>query len=92
MIDLLKIKRIVDIEYKNIVTDSEIVQSKMRIYIVDGSFADIWFSNRIPGRFSYHCEKDTLMERFLDTIIFLIYDGVKSQHFPNIFTMELPKM
>jgi len=57
MTDLSRIKRIVDIEYARIVVSSEIFHDKLRIYITDGSFADIWFSTKIPGRFSYHWEK-----------------------------------
>ena len=57
MINLSRIKRIVDIEYARIVVSSEIFHNKLRIYITDGSFADIWFSTKIPGRFSYHWEK-----------------------------------
>ena len=57
MINLSRIKRIVDIEYARIVVSSEIFHNKLRIFITDGSFADTWFSTRIPGRFSYHWEK-----------------------------------
>lgn len=57
MIELSKIKRIVDIEYARIVLSSEIFHDKLRVYLIDGSFVDIWFSTKIPGRFSYHWEK-----------------------------------
>lgn len=57
MINLSRIKRIVDIEYARIVVSSEIFHNKLRIFITDGFFADTWFSTRIPGRFSYHWEK-----------------------------------
>ena len=57
MIELSKIKRIVDIEYARIVLSSEIFHDKLRVYLIDGSFVDIWFSAKIPGRFSYHWEK-----------------------------------
>ena len=53
MINLSRIKRIVDIEYARIVVSSEIFHDKLRIYITDGSFVDIWVSTKIPGRFSY---------------------------------------
>lgn len=57
MVDILKLKRIVDIEYGDITLDSNIYHDKLRIFIKDGSVADIWFSNKIPGRFSYHWER-----------------------------------
>jgi len=53
MIKLPTIKRIVDIEYARIVVSSEIFHDKLRTCIIDGSFVDIWFSTKIPGRFSY---------------------------------------
>jgi len=52
--DLGKLKRIVDIEYNNITGDSSIYHDKLRVLIRDGSIVDIWFSKKIPGRFSYH--------------------------------------
>ncbi len=43
MIDIAKLKRIVDIEYKDITTDSNIYHDKLRVFLKDGSIADIWF-------------------------------------------------
>ncbi len=59
MIDLTKIKRIIDIEYHDILASSgtDIYHDKIRAYILDGSVVDIWFSKKIPGRFSYHWER-----------------------------------
>ena len=54
MADLGKLKRIVDIEYNDITRDSSIHHDKLRAFIRDGSVVDIWFSKKIPGRFSYH--------------------------------------
>jgi len=55
--DLDKLKRIVDIEYNDITGDSSIHHDKLRVLIRDGSIVDIWFSKKIPGRFSYHWER-----------------------------------
>ena len=57
MADLSKLKRIVDIEYNDITSDSGIYHDKLRVFIRDGSIVDIWFSKKIPGRFSYHWER-----------------------------------
>lgn len=57
MADLSKLKRIVDIEYNDITRDSSIHHDKFRVFIRDGSIVDIWFSKKIPGRFSYHWER-----------------------------------
>jgi hypothetical protein len=52
--DLDKLKRIVDIEYNDITRDSSIYHDNLRVFIRDGSIVDIWFSKKVPGRFSYH--------------------------------------
>ena len=57
MADLGKLKRIVDIEYSDITRDSSIYHDKLRVFIIDGSIVDIWFSKKVPGRFSYHWER-----------------------------------
>lgn len=38
MVDLGKLKRIVDIEYNDITKDSNIYRDKLRVFIRDGSF------------------------------------------------------
>ena len=57
MADLIVQKRIIDTEYADIVTDSIISRGKLRAFVNDGSFIDIWFSLKISGRFSYHWER-----------------------------------
>lgn len=57
MVDLKKLKRIIDIEYNDIVKDSDIHHNKLRVYLIDGSIVDIWFSKKVPGRFSFHWER-----------------------------------
>ena len=67
MINLIEIKRIIDIEYHDILADAgtDIFRNKIRAYISDGSVVDIWFSKKIPGRFSYHWER-----RHIDDTLF----------------------
>jgi len=60
--DLSKLKRIVDIGYNDITRDSSIHHDKLRVFIRDGSIVDIWFSKKIPGRFSYHWERRQIDE------------------------------
>ncbi len=55
--DLDTLKRIVEIEYGDVANDSVIHHGKLRLFIVDGSVVDIWFSNKISGRFAYHWER-----------------------------------
>jgi hypothetical protein len=51
------LKRIIDLEYAGISADSIIIRGKLRAFLIDGSFVDVWFSQKIPGRFSYHWER-----------------------------------
>lgn len=51
------LKRIIDTEYADISTDSIISRGKLRAFLDDGSFIDVWFSVKIAGRFSYHWER-----------------------------------
>jgi hypothetical protein len=55
--DLVVLKRIIDTEYADISTDSIISRGKLRAFLDDGSFIDVWFSLKITGRFSYHWER-----------------------------------
>jgi len=43
--------------YPEIVVDVEIVYGKLRIYLVDESFIDVWVSRRIPSRYAIHWER-----------------------------------
>ena len=51
------LKRIIDTEYAYLSNDSMISRGKLRAFLTDGSFIDIWFSQKIQGRFSYHWER-----------------------------------
>jgi len=51
------LKRIIDTEYADISSDSIISRGKLRTFLHDDSFIDVWFSIKIAGRFSYHWER-----------------------------------
>lgn len=58
MIELSQLARIIDIEYHDVLAGAcQIYHDKLRAHLIDGSFVDVWFSRRIPGRFSYHWER-----------------------------------
>lgn len=65
MIDLTKLKRIIDIEFHDVLGGSgtDIYHDKIRAFIKDDSFVDIWFSRKIQGRFSYHWERGHIDNR-----------------------------
>ena len=42
------------IEFTDIVDSTRIVENNLRIFLVDGSYIDVWFSIRRPGTFAFH--------------------------------------
>ncbi len=40
--------------YPEIVVDAEMVYGKLRIYLIDESFIDVWISRRLPNRYAIH--------------------------------------
>jgi len=44
-------------EFADIVEATRIVENKLRVFLVDGSYIDVWFSIRRPGVFAYHWER-----------------------------------
>jgi len=44
-------------EFPDLVLHYQILLGKLRLYIVDGSYFDIWFSRKFEGRFAYHWER-----------------------------------
>ncbi len=43
--------------YPEIVIDAEIVYGKLRIYLIDESFIDVWISRRLSNRYAIHWER-----------------------------------
>lgn len=52
-----KLSYIVEVEFSDIVETVEESEDKLRIYLIDGSFIDVWFSIKISGRYAYHWER-----------------------------------
>jgi hypothetical protein len=81
MVDLTPLARIIDIEYHDILVGSaQVYHDKLRAHLLDGSFIDIWFSKKIPGRFSYHRES-----RHLDGTIYR-HDNFPDPRWKNVST------
>jgi len=57
---VLSVKKIADIEFGSIVSFSEIIANKLRIYLADKSFIDVYLSQTIPGRFAFHWEREQI--------------------------------
>ncbi len=43
--------------HPEIVIDAKIVYGKLRIYLIDESFIDVWISRRLAGRYAIHWER-----------------------------------
>ena len=54
---------IVTKEFPDIILCAQIGQGKLRLFIIGGSFVDVWFSKRIEGRFAYHWERRHIDDR-----------------------------
>jgi len=50
--DLQAIER----EYPDVIISIDLRSDRLRVYFVDSSFLDIWFSRRIPGKYAFHWE------------------------------------
>ena len=58
IINTKKLKQIAEIEFNDIVEDVYITDvNELRIFLVDGSFIDIWYSLKLKNRYSYHWER-----------------------------------
>jgi hypothetical protein len=51
-----KLKEIILRSFPEIVVSIDEPYGKLRIYLVDGSFLDVWLSYKIPKRYAYHWE------------------------------------
>ena len=44
-------------EFADVVEITKIVENKLHIFLVDGSYIDVWFSIKRPGVFAYRWER-----------------------------------
>ena len=57
MPDLASLGRLAEVEFLDIVQSTAIVESKLRVTLIDGSYIDFWWSEEVSGRFAYHWER-----------------------------------
>ena len=48
------------IEFTDIVEETKVVENKLRIFLVDGSYIDVWLSVKRPGIYAFHWERRTI--------------------------------
>lgn len=56
MVLLDNLARIAEIEFSDIVDATEIMETKLRIMLLDGGFVDVWLSKKLANRFGFHWE------------------------------------
>lgn len=49
--------RIAEIEFSEIVMDSALLGEKLRLFVNDSSYIDIWLSHTLEDRFGFHWER-----------------------------------
>lgn len=57
VVNLVVLQRIVEVDFADIVLGMRLVDAKLRVLIIDGSYLDFWWSLEIPGRFAHHWER-----------------------------------
>ena len=57
-VDIDQLRDIAEVEFSDIVREAISPDlNELRIILSDGSFVDVWFSLKLPGRYSYHWER-----------------------------------
>ena len=56
-LDIYALRDLVDREFPDLVESSVVVRDKLRVFFQEGSYADFWWSQKIPGRFAHHWER-----------------------------------
>ena len=51
------LRRIAEIEFGDLVIDSQPLGEKLRIFLADSSYIDAWLSRKLPDRFGFHWER-----------------------------------
>jgi hypothetical protein len=58
LVDVEQLREIAEVEFADIVIEAFAPDiNELRTMISDGSFVDVWFSLKLPGRYSYHWER-----------------------------------
>jgi hypothetical protein len=51
------LRRIAEVEFADIVVDSQSLGEKVRLFLYDASYVDVWLSKKLVGHFGYHWER-----------------------------------
>lgn len=57
-VDVEQLRKIAEVEFADIVDEAIVPDiNELRVILTDGSFVDVWFSLKLPDRYSYHWER-----------------------------------
>lgn len=54
---LYDLQQIAEVEFSTIIVDSQPFGDKLRLFLVDESYIDIWLSRKLNNRFGFHWER-----------------------------------
>jgi len=57
LIPIQVLRRIAEIEFSHIVVQTDLIGAKLRVFLVDSSYVDVWASQKLSGRFGFHWER-----------------------------------
>ena len=57
MSSLAQLRRIAQVEFAAIVTQTDVLGAKLRVLLTDTSYVDVWVSRTLSGRFGFHWER-----------------------------------
>lgn len=57
---LAQLRRIAEVEFADIVVQTDRLGVKLRVLLIDTSFVDVWVSRKLDGRFGFHWERQHL--------------------------------
>ena len=78
MINLFEIEFLLRQEFADIVSNSLIIEGKIRLFLIDGTYIDLWWSKIFEGRFSFHWQrKDGSLYR-VDNIPHKSWEGIST--------------
>ena len=81
LVDVGQLREIAEVEFADVVIEAFAPDiNELRIIISDGSFVDVWFSLKLPGRYSYHWER-----RAIDGRIYR-YDNAPHKRWRSVVT------
>lgn len=80
MLRLEELLRVAEIEFRDIVKDTTLMGTKGRIILVDGSFMDVFLSQKLKDKFGFHWER-----REIDGSLYR-YDNFPDMNWQNIAT------